>query len=1041
MKRSILYILWMGWLLGAVSCTDDEIRPFDDVPKGETTVRMAVEFNPLAEALAGRTRATAGDAIKSINSLCVLVYDVDGNRLLKKYPLTPTDYTLTNENRDKGDKGVEWSDKDIAEKVTPRAEFKLEKMPYGYYRIYAVANMGDMEEYEEEIKTVKGLKGISLTWQADVAKNNQMLGYFMPEGLYTDNDVVKINKPGMTLRAGVKRVASKVTVAFDGSNLNEGVFIYIKSVKIKDIPKKCFLGDVNKPERAEELADGDTIRYDLQKDGEGNVGTVPFDEQYLARIARGKPYLPYKKDDPYKPDFHTETERSLFFFENMQGVHENNNKQQDADGDGELDHPGTSQKPTDKYRPKDGVPCGTYIEVEAYYNSVHPDRVGHGDIVYRFMLGKNVTTDYNAERNHHYKLTLKFNKFANDADWHIDYEEQDPSIQVPEPYYISYLYNHQVNVPIKISTGGGKLISFRADIDTNSWAPYGTKYLDYYREMDPFSTSFKGPVRNHNGFLSLRQTQTTVVGNGTEEAVKAEEINRKFYEANNRGRREYNVQEMGKHGDELDGYYTVSAGEEPGVVNVSVPMWTRAKQMVVKSGYTGNNPYVAYQRKAVVKYTAVVEDAAGNRKTLVKHGNIFQVRRVVNPKGIWRKHDGTDPFHVVLKRLPLEKAVAFETFTSEGKWKAYQVVGDKNFIKLSSADRAEQDTIKGETGTLIDFKVNFLGGCGENENRCAIIRVEYHDYSCYHLIFVRQGSAPMRMTDDSRTWWRTCNMRTGTEEAGCPLEEGSLFKFGNWKQPIDATMSENRFKYGDEVGPGSFGSDGGWKNFLIAGTSNTAKWANITFTPYADRGKGFSDPTVNGQKVSVATADDYNELWGHEDIGFGFGVMYGNDGTETLTQAEEVYGHRYDRYKAGGGGYGMRGMFVYNKKNGRNLFFPIGASGYGHRKHAEDWGGWNATAVLRYSQGRRSQLVNENMPLFYDLYMRPGAIYWLKNEGVVRRKEEAASNAIRYAIGWDFNYFTFDFNYIEVGNILKDVSGSTKENSSDACFVRCVEHR
>ena len=75
-----------------------------------------------------------------------------------------------------------------------------------------------------------------------------------------------------------------------------------------------------------------------------------------------------------------------------------------------------------------------------------------------------------------------------------------------------------------------------------------------------------------------------------------------------------------------------------------------------------------------------------------------------------------------------------------------------------------------------------------------------------------------------------------------------------------------------------------------------------------------SDPTVNGQKVSVATADDYNELWGHEDIGFGFGVMYGNDGTETLTQAEEVYGHRYDRHKAGGGGYGMRGMFVYNKR-------------------------------------------------------------------------------------------------------------------------------
>ena len=30
----------------------------------------------------------------------------------------------------------------------------------------------------------------------------------------------------------------------------------------------------------------------------------------------------------------------------------------------------------------------------------------------------------------------------------------------------------------------------------------------------------------------------------------------------------------------------------------------------------------------------------------------------------------------------------------------------------------------------------------------------------------------------------------------------------------------------------------------------------------------------------------------------------------------------------------MRGCFAYNSDTGKNLFFPIGASGYGHRKQS-----------------------------------------------------------------------------------------------------------
>ncbi len=47
------------------------------------------------------------------------------------------------------------------------------------------------------------------------------------------------------------------------------------------------------------------------------------------------------------------------------------------------------------------------------------------------MLGKNADDDYNAERNFHYKLTLRFRGHANDVDWHIEYDE-DKGIYVTQ---------------------------------------------------------------------------------------------------------------------------------------------------------------------------------------------------------------------------------------------------------------------------------------------------------------------------------------------------------------------------------------------------------------------------------------------------------------------------------------------------------------------------------------------------------------------------------------------------------------------------------
>ena len=54
---------------------------------------------------------------------------------------------------------------------------------------------------------------------------------------------------------------------------------------------------------------------------------------------------------------------------------------------------------------------------------------------------------------------------------------------------------------------------------------------------------------------------------------------------------------------------------------------------------------------------------------------------------------------------------------------------------------------------------------------------------------------------------------------------------------------------------------------------------------------------------------------------------------------------------------------------------------------------------------------------FHDLFMRPGAIYWLKQDCGVGNNVLDPDN-IDSAIGWDFNYFTFDFFPISWGNVF-----------------------
>lgn len=1027
MKHFVRHIILFLMIATVTSCYDEFMKQ-EFIGEGKASISATLDFKPMSSALS-RTRA-AGNALKDISSLHVLLYNKD-KTLRDKWKIEG--YSESDENRtDKDAEANPNGEHHTAETTTKRATFKLpEEIDFGKYYMYAVANIPDLltnSAYSEAIQTVDGLKNIPLTWDSeDVANNGQMIGFFTKSSepaLSAADESLIVNEKSVKLHAWLRRAASKVTVAFDGSNLKEGVFIYIQSVQIKDIPSQCYLGKDNNvgregytldmPGSGPDMSDGETITYhegDMAEDFEYGEGCADH------RVTVGSPHF----------GSHDETAPALYFYENMQGAGDNMpDKRQDADGNGSLDHPGLPDDAT--YRLKDDVPYGTYIEVHAHYISNNSERLGNGHIIYRFMLGQDVKKDYNAKRNCHYKLTLKFKNFANEADWHIEYEEPEPGVMTPEPYYISYLYNHSMMYPIKVNTGGRKIEYIKAEILENNWAPYNASSDIYYTGAP------NGVAAPWNGFLSLHKTTETV--------LYPDEItnNETYYKKDpKRGEREYKnfilpinktSEEFTTDGSHPDDKYRVEKHPtETNTYNIYIPMYTRAKQMISTTGYTGNNPYVAYQRKARVKITTKLE---GLNEVFTNEVPIYQVRRVVNPKGIYRSLKNNKSFHVVLKRLPRENDQMFKTFQSEGQWKAYVVkktngkgitlsVTDPKTTELKD-DPEYGKAIYGKTGSVIDFNVNFeQSSDNPSENRYAIIRVEYHNYTCQHLIFVRQGDKPDDLVTGGVKWY-AMNMKTTSELASNPLDEGSLFKFGNWSQPIDALSNKNPFEPWINVTPGDFKvyPEDGLTN---AATGGKMGWTDIIQNNTTD---GFGNPQMANARV--ATGADFWELRKYSYIEQGYGVLYGDDATETADDIVEVYGYNYEHNKSG---RGMRGCFAYNSETGKNLFFPIGASGYGHRKqsYTATWGDPETiNGVLRYAAGR-TQLYPDPVerPLFYDLYKRPGGIYWLNAE--IPQNYFTPTDGV--SLGWDINYFSFDFNFISKDNLIRS-------DGSDACFVRCV---
>lgn len=1013
MKRKVLYYILSVICLVASSCVRDDVDSAGGMSEGECIVSAAVDFKPLTAGLDGGTR-TAGDAVKSIDNLCVLFYDND-NKLVQTCYLEEGEggYTLSEEER---------TGSGIAERTTPRATFRM-KVAYGSYRIYVAANMGDLsaqEKYAEAIKTVDGLKSIRLAWDEAIADNREMFGFFGSGDQSTfEAPAVVIDSATTTMQAWIRRCVSKLTVAYDATGLKDNVAIYIHSVQIRDIPAECYLGQKNTPSAEELIAEGEMWEYEADA---------------ADRLRRGI-YLSNGPNTSSGGSDHGEKEAaSLFFFENMQDK-EGPLKWQDKTGNNsQVSYP-DSWKPGEEYY-KDNVAAGTYVEVKGYYVSDNPERIGHGEITYRFMLGKDVDRNYEAERNHHYKLTLIFNGFANDIDWHIEYIEPDPGVYVKSPQYISYIYDRTMNVNIKVV---GKMIGgLHAEILENHWWPDDADNTVYYQKP--------GDVRlteDATGFLSLKRAWRTVLGAGVS-WQNALDFSKNYYYDNGgdpRYIREY-VNTHGSHDQSsLNGGYSVRVEEDVTGLNggatrtFTIPLYTRARSICPTTGYTGNNVYTGYQRTAKIRFYADIE-YMGVTKTYADTVEIHQVHRMVNPTGIWRSADNSDPFEVKLMYLDNDKATSFTELISEGPWYAEIASGDWFTLQpVGQSVSGQNGTVMGGDRTKIEFKYVPDGAPGGDNVRCGVIRVYYHNNTCVHLIFVRQGYAPLALKSGEAKWHsfnvQAMSVAAGTddapqtfvcEETTDPRDEGTYFK---WRQAV-GILAENNRKYGWGANP--------WGGFSTSDGRTGIAWDDIKAKSVSDGG---ADSWVLDKESEerLPTFEDYNTLIFNEDtnpnIQYGFGVLYCDGADSPAVSVADAYGFYGDQ--PGSRAKGMRGCFVYNDITGDNIFFPIGVEGHGRRK--DDRGGtpfstqgeYIGTGVLRYAS-RHSEYNTageiEYRPMLFDIYKREGAVYWCRD-----LYRSATSTA---ASGWDINYHTLNFDTF-LGNAY-----SGDASRCDACMLRLV---
>lgn len=224
------------------------------------------------------------------------------------------------------------------------------------YTVYAIANAG------KQMKVKTGAEIENLIYSINA---NSELSSASGAVLMSGKSPLQVLSDGQTLTIDMVRCLTKIVMKADYSQLSSDVNIQIKSIQLKNSPKRIYPFKNSKVSLPSEAFDGTIINN-------------PTSSQMSSGI-------------------------SLYQFENMQGTLMPNNGDQKA-----------------KVWPESSeyFKICSYVQMEASYSSPRK----RGNITYRFYLGKDMTSNFDVIRNTQHNLTVYFkgDGAVDENTWRVD---------------------------------------------------------------------------------------------------------------------------------------------------------------------------------------------------------------------------------------------------------------------------------------------------------------------------------------------------------------------------------------------------------------------------------------------------------------------------------------------------------------------------------------------------------------------------------------------------------------------------------------------
>ncbi|MDD2289018.1 MAG: hypothetical protein PHT64_02835 [Bacteroidales bacterium] len=330
----------------------------------------------------------------------------------------------------------------------------------GMRYVYVVANVP--YDLRETVPTITDLKNFSFQASAGGVPQNHMFGWLSPDEAGSESPVYIASDKQFDVY--LKRLVAMVTVAFDRNDnvtpLDDYVTITPTRIALKNVPATMRLGENKITAAGASVATGDLV-----EDPSG----VSLDLSS-----------------------HTTSNPALFLYENRQpnGVYTDDQTMKIPAGH-------TAANLHTNYT------C-SYLEVTANYSDITPSDPKAGTITYRFFLGKNVTDNFDVERNTHYKVTLVLKgKARSEVTWRV--EKTLLGVVSAQEVLLGYKSGLQTSAPIKIGDETTQTLTY-------SWTVSNINDGGFLNVLSTSgtttSTTFTIPLASYSAYTPLTGRRT-----------------------------------------------------------------------------------------------------------------------------------------------------------------------------------------------------------------------------------------------------------------------------------------------------------------------------------------------------------------------------------------------------------------------------------------------------------------------------------------------------------------------------------------------------